>query len=366
MTTSPSPNSAVTPDLLQTWYGANRLESDLHTVRNFWAGRGRYIVSVYASSEDYRQIFDLERALEIAVRHHQTQARLPGINIPTAFTDWGTISTAKYWGGKVQFDSTGGNIFINPVAQTVEQALALEPLPVASPQMDACRSIMFYRRLTQVLGTRHLWLRTPDMQGPLNTAGLVCNQEAMLVAMYEQPALVHAYLEKVTGFLIEYARYLRQESENRICGNLWPYTFFPQDLGISFTEDLMPLLSPRLYREFGLPQLRRLAEAFGGLHIHCCGDWGRHVPALIAANLPLRAMEYHHPHTRIAELALLAQAGTVFVPYILLHKQDQFQTVSAYYRWLLENTPAHYRYWFAFSDESPDALAFAAEFGSSG
>jgi hypothetical protein len=266
----------------------------------------------------------------------------------------------------VQFDSTGGHIFINPVAQTVEQALALEPLPADHPEMDASIGLEFYRRVTQELHTNSMWLRTPDMQGPLNTAGLVLNQEALFVSMYAQPALVHAYLEKVTGFLIEYARYLRAGSGGKICGNLWPYTFFPQELGVSFTEDLMPLLSPKLYREFGIPQLQRLAQELGWLHIHCCGDWGRHVPALKAARLPIRAMEYHHPLTRIAELAPLAEDGVVFVPYILLHKQDQYGSLSEYYRWLLGNTPQSYRYWFAFADDTPEALAFVAEFGNYG
>lgn len=331
-------------------------------MRAFWAGEGRYIVSIYAAGESYRQIFDLGQAQEIAIRHHEAQARLPGINLPAAFTDWGTVSTAKYWGGRARFDSTGGNIFIDPVAQTVDEALRLNPLPADHPEMDAQRGLAFYNRLKEALGTDHLWLRTPDMQGPLNTAGLVCNQEAMLVAMYEQPEVVDAFLEKVTGFLIEYARYLMAGSGGRVCGNLWPYTFFPQELGLSFTEDLMPLLSPHLYRRFGIPQLRRLAQTFGGLHIHCCGDWGQHVPALVETDLPLRAVEFHHPHTRVEELAPLAESGTVLVPYILLHKQETFQSVSAYYHWLLENTPESYRYWFAFGDDSDEARVFAEDF----
>jgi hypothetical protein len=359
---TPSPGE----DLIFTWYGAERLQVDLQRVQEFWAGKGRYMVSVCASSDNYRQIFDMDLALEKALRYHEIQARLPGINLPAVFTDWGTISTAKYWGGQRRFDSTGKNIFINPVVQTVEQALAMQPLPADHHEMDARHSLEFFRRMQQALNTSHVWLRTPDMQGPLNTAGLVCKQEAMFISMYEQPTLVHAYLEKVTGFLIEYASYLRAGSQGRICGNLWPYTFLPQELGISFTEDLMPLLSPRLYREFGLPQLMRLAEAFGGLHIHCCGDWGRHVPALKATNLPIRAMEYHHPHTRIEELVPLAEDGVVFVPYILLHKQDQFTSISEYYRWLLENTPQSFRYWFAFADDSPEALRFAEVWGGYG
>lgn len=360
---SPGKNQKV--DLIRSWFGEKRILADLQTVRDFWRGKGRYLVSIYASSENYRQNFDLEKALPQAVRQLELQAHLPGINLPSFYPDWGTISTAKYWGGKVQFDSTGGNIFIQPAAQTVEQALRLQPQPLDDSDMDASRGLMFFEQVKEALHTDLLWMRSPDMQGPLNTAGLVFNQEEMFVAMYEQPKQVHAFLDKVTGFLIEYAQHLRGGSGERICGNIWPYTFFPQELGLAFTEDLMPLLSARLYREFGIPQLEQLAEAFGGLLIHCCGDYGRHVSTLKKSRLPLQAIEFHHPATNIKELTPLAD-DTVFIPYILLHKQDTFESVGEYYRWLLASTPRHFRYWFAFADDSPEALRFAEEFGSQG
>ena len=71
-----------------------------------------------------------------------------------------------------------------------------------------------------------------------------------------------------------------RKTGGRVCGNIWPSTFLPCDLGLSFTQDLMPLLSVEVYEEFGIPCLERLGAEFGGLHLHCCGDWGRHAPAL--------------------------------------------------------------------------------------
>ena len=211
------------------------------------------------------------------------------------------------------------------------------------------------------MGSEALWLRSPDMQGPLNTAGLIMNQEDLFVAMLEQPAKVHAFLEHVTEFLINYARYLREGTGGRICGNIWPYTFFPASLGLSFTEDLMPLTSARTYRTFALPCLRRLEQAFGGLHIHCCGPYGHHVPTLAASGLNIRALEYHYPATTLEELAPLAER-TVFVPYIILHKQDCFASVSEYYRYLLETSGPQFRFWFACQTDDVDMLEFAREY----
>ena len=47
----------------------------------------------------------------------------------------------------------------------------------------------------------------------------------------------------------------------------------------------------------------------------------------------------------------------MFVPYILLDRQDEFSSVAQYYRYLIEETD--YRYWFACADDSPEILTFA-------
>jgi hypothetical protein len=343
-------------DQLRAWF--TTYDADLERVRRFWQGEGRTLVSLYPAGQAYRQCFDHATILREAPRFLQAQAQQPGTNLPSFYPDWGTISTARYWGGEPRFDSTGGNIFIDPVAQTLDEALALAPLPVDDPAMDGARALTLWNELSAQLGTRDLWLRSPDMQGTLNTAGLVVNQEELWMAMYSDPAKVHAFLEQVCDFLIRYARYLRQEAGGLVCGNIWPYTFFPAEFGISLTEDMMPLMSAKLYKAFGIPYLRAIGEAMGGLHIHCCGDWGRHAANLKAAELPIRAVEFHYPFTTIEELAPLA-GETVFIPYIMLNRQDTFPSALDYYRHLLDSTPPHYRYWFALGDDSAEARAFA-------
>jgi len=347
-------------DLIREWY--THYDEDLARVRRFWEGEGRCLVSVYSTAHAYRQCFDDSAILRAAPQHLREESRLPGLNLPAFFPDWGTISTAKYWGGEPRFDSTGGNIFVDPVARTLDEALQLEPLQPDHLDLDAYRAVSLYRQLCGDLGTDALWLRSPDMQGTLNTAGLVMDQEEMLVAMYTEPEKLHTFLGRICDFLIGYAGYLRAATSNRLCGNIWPYTFFPSDLGVSFTEDLMPLLSAELYKEFGIPYLRKMQAALGGLHIHCCGDWGRHAANLKESGLEIMAVEYHHPATTISELSPLAEQ-TVFIPYILLDRQSQFSSVVDYYRWLLKNTPDSYRYWFACAEDTPETRSFAGLMG---
>jgi hypothetical protein len=350
-------------DQIREWFA--NYEQNLEKVRNFWRGEGRYLVSLSPSFESYRQTFNDEVMLEKAPRNLSYQAGLPGIQLPSFYADFGTISTAKYWGGGFHFDSTGGNIFIDPVAQTLDEALKLNPRRVDDPEMDGGRGLRLYKQLCQSLQTDALWLRSPDMQGTLNTAGLVLNQEQLMVDLYAEKAKVHAFLEKVSDFLIEYALYLRTQSGGKVCGNIWPDTFIPDACGVSFTEDLMPLLSAKMYREFGIPYLRKFQTALGRLLIHCCGDWGRHARNLSEAALDLLAMEFHYPLTRIEELEPLAEQA-VFIPYILLFRQEQFESAAAYYRHLIENTPDKFRFWFACTEETPEMLDFVRQYGPAG
>jgi hypothetical protein len=349
-------------DCIADWFGDEGYMANLERIRAFWDGKERFLVSVHPEEDGYRQMFDDARMLALAPRHLQRTARLPGVNLPAFIADFGTVSTGRYWGGRTRFDSTGKNLFIDPVAHSAENALYLRPRPVDDQDMDAAHALRLFGRLSEILGTDRLWLRTPDMQGALNTAAFIVNEAELLVSLYNRQDLTRLLLGRVTDFLIEYAMYLKNGTGNRLCGNIWPYVFVPSDLGLGVTEDMMPLLSPDLYEEFGIPYLKRIADSLGGLVVHCCGEWGRHVPALKRSGIRLLAAEYYHPFTRIEELEGLAE-GTAFVPNIMLEKQDAFSSVSQYYRHLLDETPDGFRYWFIFPSDTEEALRFAKDYG---
>lgn len=350
----------MSADLLQQWFP--RYDADLQRIHAFWRGQGRALVSLYPSSVAYRQVFDDDRVLKAVPTQLKAMGQLPGVSLPTFWPDYGTVTTAKYWGCTPRFDSTGGNIFVDPLVRRIDETEGLKPKAIDDPDQDAAHAIRMFKHLQEQFNTDRLWLRSPDMQGPLNTAVQVMQQEELFMAMYEEPEKVHAFLERVTRFLIDYARYLRAGSDNRVLGNIWPYSLFPAEYGVSFTEDIMPLISADAYAEFALPCLHRLADAFGGIHIHCCGQYGRHVQALVEAKLPIRAMEFHHPFTRVEQLLPLAERGTVLIPYLNAeHNKGEYADTFAFYRHLLQTTGDRVRFWFAIPDDSADARAFAAE-----
>lgn len=344
------------PDLIAQWYGAERLQADLDRVQRFWAGEGRALASLITWPFPYRQCLSDEQMLALAPRQIAAQASLPGLAIPCFHADFGTVSMPRYWGGE-RTQHANGQIHIRPVARTLDEALALEPAAVDDPDQDAAHALRLWRTLCERLETDQLWLRTPDFQGVLNTAGLVMDQQELLMALLLQPDLAHEFLRRVCDHLLAVQQYLRRETGGRLCGNIWPDTFLPASVGVSLTEDLMPLLSTDAFREFATPGLQRYQDAFGGLHIHCCGDYGRHAATL--AELNVIAVEVHHPLTTIEQLAPLADR-TVFIPMLNGWVRHGFRTPLAFFEHLLATTPEHYRYWFILSEDTAETRQFIA------
>ena len=266
-------------DLLAEWFGSDILSAREERARGFWRGEGRYCVSMpFCGEHWYRQVFDEEEMLAKAARWLQAISGNPGLNFPTFYADFGTVTMAKYWGGVVRPATADCNIYIAPAARSIEEALELTPLPADHPDMDAVKAIRLFQQLRARLGSERLWLRTPDFQGVLNVAAMVLEQQEFFIALFEQPAQVHAFLERVCTHVIDFGNYLHAAAGASMCGGTWPDIFFPTDLGMMWTEDMMPLLSPALYREFGLPYVKRMDAAFGGCCLHCCGQWGNTSP----------------------------------------------------------------------------------------
>ena len=232
-----------------------------------------------------------------------------GANLPPAFfADFGTVTMAKPWGGRVQV--TDGRAFIHPAAESLDEALALEPRDNA----DLAVALDVYRGLRRQTGRDDLGFKTPDFQGVLNTAAMVLREEVLLTAMLDEPDRLHAFLDRVCEANIAFMR-AAVGGAGRVDGNIWPYAWLPERFGVMITEDLMPLLSPQQYKRFGLPYLKRISDAFGGVFIHCCGRWGRHAANLADSGIVVRGVEFHYPYTAVEEIRG-ALPDAVLVPYL--------------------------------------------------
>ncbi|MBM3133774.1 MAG: hypothetical protein FJZ89_00480 [Chloroflexi bacterium] len=181
-------------------------------------------------------------------------------------------------------------------------------------------------------------IRMTDVQGPLDVASLIWGEEDFLVALYEHPAEVHHLMGKATRLIIDFVqeqrRIVRQAGREFIPCH-YPPIWMPEDAGLALSDDLLALLSPRLYAEFGLPYVNQLAEAFGGVFIHSCGNF-RHNLGNLAQVHNLRGVDFAASETPFAAVAEALGGRAVLSVRLGLNKDIHFPSIPAFVEHVLQ------------------------------
>lgn len=111
-----------------------------------------------------------------------------------------------------------------------------------------------------------------DLQSPLGVAELMWD-ESFYMALIEDPAAVHALLNKITDFIIAFIREYQRIAGERLMPVSWP-PIWASGRGTMIADDTMSLVSPAMHAEFSLPYLNRIADACGPIFYHSC-TWRR-------------------------------------------------------------------------------------------
>ncbi len=112
-----------------------------------------------------------------------------------------------------------------------------------------------------------------DMQGPLDTLGLMCGQAQLYQWMYREPKMVHELFDLVTTAFIEWVRVQKQHiGEPLDRSNGLQGVWSPAGVGVWESDDDLVLIDSGLYGEFVTPCLNRIFETFGGGSVHFCGN----------------------------------------------------------------------------------------------
>ena len=340
-------NEIFTSDLIK------RREDKL---RKFWAKSSdspRSLMQIHDGLRfPVRQMENEEDIINNAVQQMISSAFMSEDYLPWFGPDFGTISTAKYWGGEVLYPEDGC-AFIKPVIYSPED-IDMLVLPEPAEKKDVNLAKKLAKQVAERAQSYRFWVRSVDFQGPLSTAGLLWEQTDFFCSMSTNPDQVHRLMEMVTDQLIAMMNALKSEVGPQ-CGPTWPYIWLPDDIGFGFTEDLMPLMSPSLYKEFGAPYMKKLADAAGGAFIHCCGEFEQHLEILRDSGANIIGFDYCEPHTRTE--AIYDVFGPDLVYHVGISPQgeklwgDTANFISSY---LAKTAPSDMRFYFcidtAFSD----------------
>ncbi len=115
-------------------------------------------------------------------------------------------------------------------------------------------------------------MRNPDIQSPLGIAELMWD-DSFYAALLEEPDAVHALLDKITAFQVDFVRAIQAAAGSRYnpCGFPLVWAAGP---GTMVADDSMSLISPAMHAEFSVPYLNRMAREAGPLYYHSC-TWRR-------------------------------------------------------------------------------------------
>lgn len=131
--------------------------------------------------------------------------------------------------------------------------------------------------------------------GPYSLAARLFDVSEIMMDCYDDPDTVHTVLEKVTAFLIEYAKAYKAAGAN----------------GIVMAEPVAGLLSPTLEEEFSSPYVKQIVDAvqeddFAVIY-HNCGD---NVPKMLDSIMTTGCAAYHFGNAIDMERDIIPQVSS--------------------------------------------------------
>lgn len=168
--------------------------------------------------------------------------------------------------------------WIKPIitSENIQDVYAIEMPDPAQSGLNA----LAFERLAYFQDHSDLPLRLVNVPSPLVTASLIWEYSSFLSGTMLQPKEVHTLLDMVTEATITFVKLQLEKIENLFAMTHEPW-YLPADLGIRISDDTAQVMSPKTYREFGLPYNSRIAKAFNGVVIHSCGDITHVLPAML-------------------------------------------------------------------------------------
>ena len=162
---------------------------------------------------------------------------------------------AEAFGATVKTSDHEVPTIVGAIIESEEDAEALE-----IPAVGAGRTGLYIEAIEkacQLITDRPVFA---GVIGPYSLAGRLLDVSEIMVLCYEEPDMVHAVLEKVTSFLIDYMNAYKKTGAG----------------GVMVAEPLAGLLSPSLMEEFAAPYMKKIVDAVQTddflVIYHNCGD----------------------------------------------------------------------------------------------
>jgi hypothetical protein len=154
---------------------------------------------------------------------------------------------------------------------SIQDVLAVNPTPIDQTDIGKHTLNMIEYFLEKTKG--QLPISLTDTQSPLNALSFLVDTNAFYMGFIDAPDALKEMLERLVPFQIDFV-----QKQLNLIGNAiaWPGHGFASSrafCGLGMSDDIMTLLSPPQYAEFGIPSMSQCSQPFGGPVVHSCGNW---------------------------------------------------------------------------------------------
>lgn len=173
------------------------------------------------------------------------------------------------------------HFWVEPLGKSIDEVCNIIPIKPEKSQVfkDTLNRILYF---IDFLKDSIISIHIPDLQTPLDIASMIMGTENLIIAMVDKPEKVHILMNNIVNTLIQAVDFLIKASSNFLTPfHPEPTVWVPKGKGISFSEDLLAVLSPKLYEEFGIPYNNILSGKFGGFFTHSCGRFTQNLSNLL-------------------------------------------------------------------------------------
>jgi hypothetical protein len=218
------------------------------------------------------RLLDARRFLDAQLEEANGLLALPGDVVPSVCPAFGVVGIPSAFGCEV--------VWWENDLPAVRPVAGLNPDRILEMRKPSVRDGEISRVLDYTAEFMHrtggrVPIRLTDIQGPLDSAALVAGHTEFLDLMKTSPGAAHHLLRLVTEFAIDLVRaqreIVRAHHVEFVPSMFQPW--LPDGLGVSISNDECVMISPAMHDEFSVPYINLLAEEFGGVVIHSCGDW---------------------------------------------------------------------------------------------
>ncbi|WP_319558895.1 uroporphyrinogen decarboxylase family protein [Marispirochaeta sp.] len=261
----------------------------------------------------YKQYVEDDQAeLEWNINYHREREAFLDFAMPNIKPNLGIGIVAEAFGCKAS-NNEEADPWIKPRIKE-ENRKEIKSLEVPDAKTNPA-FVKAYQRIEYLQSKSDVPLRLVNVPSPLVTASLIWEYTSFIGATMLFPDDVHLLMEKVTEATIAFVQeQLRRIKNLYTMGHeMW---HIPRDIGIRISDDTAALMSPNLYREFGVTYNNMISRAFGGIVVHSCGDVQNVVIPMMETE-GLSGLDFTIPQNPNWEIIRDAAAGKV--PLCLRH-----------------------------------------------